>query len=176
MTIVKYKNEIYNTKGRWKNEVIYLVFKFLSWVMALNFSRKVHVLQLCAEFSKKPKYVKAICIFHPKVHTIFFHMIWFIGVWAILYEILAIKILRNMLNQQNFNKIIWFRKVSHSIINNYHFLPVPKETFQMYIYKLLYQTFIWLYVIISHTDFIVNLQSVVSLNVTKLLAGSRYHI
>ena len=65
------------------------------------------------------------------------------GAWATLYEILAIKISKNMLNQQKFNKIIWFRTlispktVSHSIINNYHFLKVQKETFQMHICKLL---------------------------------------
>ena len=34
--------------------------------MALNLSRKVHFLQFCADFSKKPKSVKEIYIFHPK--------------------------------------------------------------------------------------------------------------
>ena len=48
--------------------------------MALNLSRKVHFLQFCADFSKKPKSVKAIYIFHLKVLTILFQkMIWFIG-------------------------------------------------------------------------------------------------
>ena len=92
-----------------KNEVICLVFKFHSWVMALNLSRKVNFLQFCADFSKKRKPVKAIYIFHLKVVTTLFQkMIWFIAVWATLYEILAIKISKNMLTQQKFNKIIWF--------------------------------------------------------------------
>ena len=76
-----------------KNEVICLVFKFPSWVMALNLSRKVNFLQFCADFSKKRKSVQAIYIFHLKVLTTLSQkIIWFIGVWATLYEILAIKI------------------------------------------------------------------------------------
>ena len=51
-------------KKQMKNEVTCLVFKFPSWVMAFNLSRKVHFLQFCADFSKKPKSVKAIYIFH----------------------------------------------------------------------------------------------------------------
>ena len=93
-----------------KNEVICLVFKFPSWVMALNLSRKVHFLQFYADFSKKPKSVKAIYIFHLKVLTTLIQkMKWFIGIWATPYEILAIEISKNMLTQQKFNKIIWFR-------------------------------------------------------------------
>ena len=100
------------SRSRWKKEVICPVFKFLSWVMALNLSRKMNFLQFCADFSKKPKSVKAIYIFHLKVLTTLFQkMIWFIGVWATLYEILAIKISKNMLTQI-FNKIIWFRTLT----------------------------------------------------------------
>ena len=141
MTIFKYKNECYKhgRKSRWKNEVICLVFKFPSWVMALNLSRKVHLLQFCTDFSKKPKSVKAIYIFHPKVLTTFFQkMICFIEVWATLYEILAIKISKNMMTQQKFNKIVWFRtlmspkEVSHSILNNYHFLKVQRDLLDAY--------------------------------------------
>ena len=96
-----------------KNEVICLVFKFPFWVVALNLSRKVNFSPFCADFSKKPKSVKAIYIFHLKVLTTFFQkMIWFIRVWATLYEILAIKISKNMLTQQKFNKIIWFRTLT----------------------------------------------------------------
>ena len=145
MTIFKCKNKYYkhSRKSRWENEVICQV-KFPSWVMALNLSVKMNFLQFCTDFSKNPKSVKAIDIFQLKVLTTHFQkMIKFIGVWATLYEILAIKISKNMLNQQKFNKIIWFRTlispktVSHSIINNYHFLKVQKETFQMHICKLL---------------------------------------
>ena len=35
-------------------------------------------------------------------------MIWFIGVWATLHEIVAIKISKYMLTQREFNKIFWF--------------------------------------------------------------------
>ena len=133
------KNECYkhSRKSRWKNEVICLVFKFLSWVMALNLSRKAHFLQFLADFSKKPKSVKAISIFHSKVLTTFFQkMIWLIGVWATLYEILAIKISKICWLS---NKIVrfWTLYLQKSKINNYHFLKVQKETFQMHICKLL---------------------------------------
>ena len=95
------------TKSRWKKEVICPVFKFLSWVMALNLSRKMNFLQFCADFSKKPKSVKAIYIFHLKVLTTLFQkMIWFIGVWTTLYTTLAIEISKNMLTQLKFDKII----------------------------------------------------------------------
>ena len=112
LTIFKYKNEYYkqSRKSRWKNEVICLVFKFPSWVMALNLSRKMNLLQFCAEFNKS---VKAMSIFHLKVLTrLFQKMIWFIEVWSTLYEILAIKISKNMLTQQKLNKIIWFRTLT----------------------------------------------------------------
>ena len=111
LTIFKCKNEYYkqSRKGRWKNEVICLVFKFPFWVMALNLSKKVNFLPSCGDFSTKRKCVKAIYIFHRKVLTTLFQkMIWFIGVWATFYEILAIKISKNMLTQQKFNKIISF--------------------------------------------------------------------
>ena len=123
MTIFEYQMNITNTVGKVdeKITVICLVFKFSSWVMALNLSRKVHILQFCADFSKNLNSVKAIYIFHPKVLTTFSQkMIWFIGVWATLYEILATKISKNMLTQQKFNKIVWLRtlispkKVNHS--------------------------------------------------------------
>ena len=146
LTLFKYKNEYYkqSRESRWKNEVTCLGFKFLTRVMTLNLPRKMNFLQFCANFSKKPKSVKAIYILHLKVLTTDFQkMIWFIEVWATLYEILRIKISKNMLNQQKFNKIICFRTLtspktySHSIINNYHYLKVQKEIFQMHIRKLL---------------------------------------
>ena len=64
-----------------KNEVICLVFMFLSKIVTLNLSRKVHFFQFCADPSKKPKSVKAIYIVHMKaLTTLFQKMIWFIGV------------------------------------------------------------------------------------------------
>ena len=52
-----------------KNEVIFLFFMFPYWVMTLKLSKKVHFLQFRAEFSNKPKSVKAIYILHRKVLT-----------------------------------------------------------------------------------------------------------
>ena len=46
-----------------ENGVICLVFMFPSWVMVLNLPKKVHLLQFCADLSKKSKSIKAICIY-----------------------------------------------------------------------------------------------------------------
>ena len=46
-----------------KNGVICLVPTFLSWVMVLKLSKKVHFLQFCANLSKKSKSVKDIYIY-----------------------------------------------------------------------------------------------------------------
>ena len=46
-----------------KNGVICLVSMFLSWVMVLKLSKKVHFLQFCADLSKKSKSIKAIYIY-----------------------------------------------------------------------------------------------------------------
>ena len=58
--------------------------KFLSFLPefpSFNLSRKMNFLPFCADFSKKPKSVKAIYIFYPKVlTTVFQKIIWFIGV------------------------------------------------------------------------------------------------
>ena len=62
----------------------------------------MHLLQFCADFSKKAKTVTAICIFHLKVQK----MIWFIGVGTTLYATLAIEISKDMLTQLKFDKII----------------------------------------------------------------------
>ena len=46
-----------------KNGIICLYFMFPSWVMILKFSKKVHVFQFCANFSKKFKSIKAIYMY-----------------------------------------------------------------------------------------------------------------
>ena len=110
-----------------KNEVICLAFQFPSWLMTLNLSRKVNFLPFCADFSKKPKSVKAISIFRLKVLTTLLQkMIWFIRVWATFYEMLATKILKNMLTHQKFNKIIWFRTLtSPKTVKSLHNKQLP---------------------------------------------------
>ena len=50
-----------------QNEVICLVFIFSSYVMFLKLSKIVHLLQFCADLSKKPKPIKAITYMHLKV-------------------------------------------------------------------------------------------------------------
>ena len=46
-----------------KNGVLCLVSMFSSWVMVLKLSKKVHILQYCADFSKSSKAIKAIYIY-----------------------------------------------------------------------------------------------------------------
>ena len=68
-------------KGDEKIEAICLVCMFSSKVMALNLSRKMQFLQICAHLSKKPNSVKATYIVHLKALTAPFQkMLWFIGV------------------------------------------------------------------------------------------------
>ena len=105
-----------------KTGIICLVFMFPSCVMVLKLSKKVHFLQFCVDFRKKPKSVKAIYILHLKVLiTIFQKMISFIVVSATIYEILAIKISKKMLTHQKFNKIIRLQTLispKHRVMHN----------------------------------------------------------
>ena len=51
--------------------------------------------------------MKQFTYMHLKVLiTLFQEMLWLIGVWATVHEILAIKISKKMLTQQKFNKIL----------------------------------------------------------------------
>ena len=62
--------------------VICLVSMFPSWVMICKLSKKVHVLQFCADLSKKSKSVEAIYIYASKsFHYTLSEMLWFIEVW-----------------------------------------------------------------------------------------------
>ena len=106
--IFKYKNEFYK-QLEWKKKHIERLGDFSSFhvsflVMVLKFSKK---LQFCAELCKKSKFVKAICIYmHLKVPIALFQkMIWFVGVWATIHEILRIGILE-MLTQQKLDSIL----------------------------------------------------------------------
>ena len=56
-------NFINSGKTSWKNVVICLVLMFQSRVSLLELSRKVHLLQCCANLSKKSKSIEAICIY-----------------------------------------------------------------------------------------------------------------
>ena len=46
--------------------------------------------------------------------TVFQKMMWFIGVWATVHEILAIKTSKMMLTQQRFNKVLRFQTLISS--------------------------------------------------------------
>ena len=57
--------------------------------------------------AKNPSLLKQFTYMHLKVLiTLFQKMVWFIGIRAIVHEILAIKISKKMLIQQKFNKIL----------------------------------------------------------------------
>ena len=108
--------------------VIGLISMFPTWVMVCKLSKKVHFLQFCADLSKKFKSVETFTYMHLKVLiTLFQKMLWFLGVWASVHKILAIKISKTMLTQQKFlkNYSTWnthtIETVSHSIINNINF-------------------------------------------------------
>ena len=107
LTCFKYKSECYKQRGksRWKKEVVCLVPMFCSWVRKL--SRKVYFLQLCAGLSKNLGLLNQCTYMHLKVLiTHFQKMVWFTGIWATVHEVLVIKISKNMLTQQKFNKIL----------------------------------------------------------------------
>ena len=85
-------------KVDWKNGTICLVSMFPSWVMVLKLSKKVHFfcnfvltsarnLSLLGQFTYM--LLKVLIILLQKVLR-------FIGVWATIYEILAIKTLKKM--------------------------------------------------------------------------------
>ena len=84
-----------------KHRVICLVLMCPSWVMGLKLLNKVYILQFWADLNKKPNSVKLYI--HLKVLiTLFQKKVWFIGVWATVHEILAIKISKKMLTQQKY--------------------------------------------------------------------------
>ena len=83
-----------------KNGVICLVSIFPSWVIVRKFYNFV------LSWARNLSQLKQITYMHLKVLTTFLEkIVWFIGVWATIQEILAIKILE-MLNLQKFNEIL----------------------------------------------------------------------
>ena len=67
----------------------------------------MHFLQFCAELSKKSKSVEAIFVdASESSHYTLSEMLWFIEVGATGYEILAIKLTKKMLTQQNFSIVL----------------------------------------------------------------------
>ena len=70
--------------------------------MVLRFSKEVHFLQFGADLSRKPKSVKLIYIFAYESSNYTLRN----GGRVTVLEIVAIKISKKMLTQQNFNKIL----------------------------------------------------------------------
>ena len=99
---------------------------FLPHLWSLNCSKKCIFCNLLLTWARNLSLSKQFTYMDLRVLiTVFQKMIWFIGVWATVHEILAIKISKTMLTQQKFNKIFWFQTLISSEVRN--------ETFQMHI-------------------------------------------
>ena len=87
-----------------KNVIICLFSMFLASVMVRELSKKAHFYNFVLTSARNLSLLKQFTYMHLKVLiTLFQKMIWFIGVWATVHEILAIKISKKMLTQQKFN-------------------------------------------------------------------------
>ena len=76
-----------------KNGVICLVSIFPSWVMVLKLSKIVHFWNFALTSAKNLSLLKLFPYMHLKVLITFFQkMIWSIGVWATVHEVLPIEI------------------------------------------------------------------------------------
>ena len=92
-----------------KKWIICLVSMFPCWVWFSIVEKKVFF-QFCTDHSKKSNSITAIYIYALKVLiTFFLKMIWFIGFWATVHEILAVIIPKKILTQQKFNEILPFQ-------------------------------------------------------------------
>ena len=101
-----------------KNGATCLVIMFPSDLWSFNCPR-VYLLQFCADLRSKPKYVNATYINAPESFFTFFEkMTWFIVVWTLVHEILAIKISKKMLTQQIFNKFLRLQTLNNTIFWN----------------------------------------------------------
>ena len=90
-----------------KNGVICLVFMFPSWAMVCKLSKKCIFYNFVLTSARNLSLLKQCTYVHLKVLLpLFQKIVWFIGVQANVHEILAIKISKNMLTQQKFNKIL----------------------------------------------------------------------
>ena len=76
-----------------KNGVICLFSMFLSRVIVLKLSKKVHFLQYCTEIRKKSKYITAIYMYAFKLdHCASVLMVLFIMLWFTVLEILGFEV------------------------------------------------------------------------------------
>ena len=96
-----------------KNEVICLVSMFLSWVMVFKLSKKEHFYNFVLTSGRNLSLLKRFTYMHLKVLTILFQkLLWFIGIWANVHEILTIKISKKVLPHEKFNKILWLQTLT----------------------------------------------------------------
>ena len=109
----------YCRKSRWKKWGYLFSYHVPFWLMVLQLSKRVYLLQFCADLRSKPKYVNATYINAPESFFTFFEkMTWFIVVWTLVHEILAIKISKKMLTQQIFNKFLRLQTLNNTIFWN----------------------------------------------------------
>ena len=105
LTIFIYKNESYKQidgKNRWKYRRLEL--------RSFNSPKKCIFCNFVITSARNLSLLKQVTSMHLKVlNTLFQKKIWFIGVWATVHDILAIKILKKMLTQQKSNKMLQFQ-------------------------------------------------------------------
>ena len=105
LTCFKYKSECYKQSGksRWKKEVVCLRFVPES----VNCQEKCIFYNFVQASARNLSLLNQYTYMHLKVLiTHFQKMVWFTGIWATVHEVLVIKISKNMLTQQKFNKIL----------------------------------------------------------------------
>ena len=84
--------------------IFHLVSMFFSWVMVCKLSKKVHFFVLTSP--RNLSLLKQFTYMYLKFFIkLFQKMVWLIGVWATVHEILAIKISKKMMTQK-FNRIL----------------------------------------------------------------------
>ena len=93
-------------ESRWKNVVICLVSMFPSLVIVLKLSKEVLFFNFVLTSARNLSVLKQFTYMHLKVYiTLFQKMTWFIGAWATVHVMLAIKLSKKMLTQQKPNKV-----------------------------------------------------------------------
>ena len=101
--IMNITKELIKQMKKW---VICLVPFFSSSVMVLKLPKIVHLLQICADFTKKSRSIKAICLYlSERPHQAYLENCSFIGVWATVHKILRNKISKKELALQKFDEI-----------------------------------------------------------------------
>ena len=95
-----------------KTWVICLVSTLPPWVMILQLSKKCSFCKFAPTSAWNLSPLEQSTYIYLKVLiTLFQKMTWLIGVWATVYEILALKLSKKMLTHQKFIKILWLQNL-----------------------------------------------------------------